>query len=634
MKTILKPVALFLLALAILNSQLSTASAQGTAFTYQGRLNSGGSAASGLYDFVFSLSNAPSGGSQVGGSVTNLAVGVTNGLFTTTLDFGAVFTGNDTWLAISVRTNGTGGYAGLMPLQPLTPTPYAVMAGSASQLGSLVVQQNASGAPNLIGGAPFNFASSGVYGATISGGGGTNVHYGPVAHLYTNSVIGSFGTVGGGADNTASGGATVAGGQNNTASGSESTVAGGSDNTASGYFSTVGGGSGNVASGGTATVSGGSQNSASDDATVGGGDNNQATNVFATVPGGYSNVAGGQSSFAAGTYAQALHLGAFVWSDAEGTPFASTAPNQFNVRANGGVNFVTSGAGMTLDGQALATATPPGMATIPAGSFTMGNSIGDGDITDATPTNITVSAFYMDINLVTYAQWQSVYFWATNQGYGLGHAGAGKAANHPVQTVNWYDAVKWSNARAQQAGLTPVYYTDAGFTQVYMKGDVNAVYANWAANGYRLPTEAEWEKAARGGLSGQRFPWGNVITENLANYYGATASYSYDLGPNGYNTAFTNGGVPYTSPVGYFAPNGYGLYDMTGNVCQWCWDWFGTPYGQPTNTNPTGPAIDNGYRVYRGGSWSFWASARCADRDAIGVGQTGNVYGFRCVRGH
>ena len=150
------------------------------------------------------------------------------------------------------------------------------------------------------------------------------------------------------------------------------------------------------------------------------------------------------------------------------------------------------------------------------------------------PLNVTVSAFYMDTNLVSYSQWQSVYNWATNNGYGFDHAGSGKAANHPVQTVNWYDVVKWSNARSQQAGLTPVYYTDAGLTQVYTNGDVDAVYANWAANGYRLPTEAEWEKAARGGLSGQRFPWGNVISETNANYYGNTG-YSYDLGPNGWN---------------------------------------------------------------------------------------------------
>jgi formylglycine-generating enzyme required for sulfatase activity len=296
-------------------------------------------------------------------------------------------------------------------------------------------------------------------------------------------------------------------------------------------------------------------------------------------------------------------------------------------------NFVGNGGGLT-NVTATALATPQGMALIPAGLFTMGDSL-DGE-SDATPTNITVSAFYMDINLVSYAQWQSVYFWAINHGYGFVYVGAGRAANHPVQTMLWYDSVKWSNARSQQAGLTPVYYTDAGLTQVYTNNIPDAIYPNWAANGYRLPTEAEWEKAARGGLSGQRFPWGNVITENLANYSGNTG-YSYDLGPNGYNAAFTNV-WPYTSQVGYFAPNGYGLYDMAGNVSEWCWDWYGTPYGQPTNTNPTGPAT-GGNRVIRGGSWDSSAYfTRCAARNSVTiVAEPAAAYsdlGFRCVRGH
>ena len=291
-----------------------------------------------------------------------------------------------------------------------------------------------------------------------------------------------------------------------------------------------------------------------------------------------------------------------------------------------------NGGGLT-NVTAAALATPPGMALIPAGLFTMGNSIGDSDITNANPTNITVSAFYMDINLVTSNLWASVYNWATNNGYSFDNAGSGKAANHPVQTVDWYDSVKWSNARSQQAGLTPVYYTDAGFTQIYTTGEVSP-YMNMSANGYRLPTEAEREKVARGGLSGQRFPWGNVITENLANYYGVTNSYSYDLGPNGFNTAFTNGVMPYTSPVGYFAPNGYGLYDMAGNVGEWCWDWYGTPYGQPTNTNPIGPATGS-FRVLRGGVWGKYANIlRCAYRDYYYPDIGDYVIGFRCVRGH
>jgi formylglycine-generating enzyme len=285
------------------------------------------------------------------------------------------------------------------------------------------------------------------------------------------------------------------------------------------------------------------------------------------------------------------------------------------------------------------TNTSDGMTLIPAGVFTMGNSIGDSDITDANPTNVTLSAFYMDTNLVSYSQWQSVYSYATSHGYGFDNAGNGKAANHPAVLVEWYDTVKWCNARSQQAGLTPVYYTDAGFTQVYTNGDTDAVYVNWTVNGYRLPTEAEWEKAARGGLSGQRFPWGNTISETQANYYGYF--YSYDLGPFGYNAAFTNGGFPYTSPVGSFAPNGYGLYDMAGNVFEWCWDWYddnlssvGSPYAG--ETDPRGPALSpSGRRVLRGGVWSLGADhARCAARGPNLPNIAHFNFGFRCVKGH
>ena len=281
-----------------------------------------------------------------------------------------------------------------------------------------------------------------------------------------------------------------------------------------------------------------------------------------------------------------------------------------------------------------------GMALIPAGSFTMGDSLGD-DIVYATPTNIYVSSFYMDTNLVTYSQWQSVFAYATNSGYSFDDAGSAKnnLSNQPIQTVNWYDAVKWCNARSQKAGLTPVYYIDAGLSQIYTNGDTDSVYPNWTVNGYHLPTEAQWEKAARGGMAGQRFPWGDTISESQANYEADTELFSYDLGPDvgpyGYNTNFDNGPQPYTSPVGYFPANGYGLYDMAGNLQEWCWDWYGPSYGMPSTNNPTGPAtgVFDGFRVTRGGFWGFQAlAAGCAYRSQGNPATAQNSTGFRCVK--
>lgn len=299
--------------------------AQGTAFTYQGRLNAGANPANGIYDLRFGIYDLASGGAQQGNALTNTAVTVENGLFTATLDFGANFPGAARWLEIGVRTNGSGSFVTLAPRQPITPAPYAITAGSANNLPGLTVQQNSNGAPNVIGGASINYVSNTVVGATIAGGGATNFN----GNRFTNRVTANFGTVSGGADNTASeDDATVGGGFGNTASGQSATVGGGGNNTASGYASTVGGGGDNTASAHSATVSGGSANTAS--------------GVAATVSGGYNNDASGSYSFAAGRRAKANHTGAFVWADSTDADFASTGANQFLIRASGGVGIGTT----------------------------------------------------------------------------------------------------------------------------------------------------------------------------------------------------------------------------------------------------------------------------------------------------
>ena len=288
------------------------------------------------------------------------------------------------------------------------------------------------------------------------------------------------------------------------------------------------------------------------------------------------------------------------------------------------------------------TTVPTGMALIPAGSFTMGNCMDPNEGMDyELPLHtVYVSAFYMDQYDVTYALWQQVYNWATNHGYSFDYAGAGKAANHPVQTVGWYDCVKWCNARSELEGRIPAYYTTGAQTVVYRTGDLDIANTcvNWGA-GYRLPTEAEWEKAARGGLSGQRFPWGNTISWSQANYYSYWQSgvpyYSYDFATaNGYDPAFNDGVSPYTSPVGYFAPNEYGLYDMAGNVCQWCWDLYGD-YSSGSQTDPRGPTTgqSGSRRVDRGGSCSYLAlNCRSADRGNFSGPTISYSYvGFRSV---
>lgn len=318
------------------------------------------------------------------------------------------------------------------------------------------------------------------------------------------------------------------------------------------------------------------------------------------------------------------------WSSQAGGPWHSFTYQPINtIDAHSNTTFLVS---VPMFYRVVMMTNEPlqGMVWIDGGDVELGQTFGQTVIAGPVHTNF-ISGFWIDEMEVTKAKWDEVYNWAITNGYIFDNAGSGKMGNHPVQTVNWYDCVKWCNARSQKERLTPCYSTN-GVT--YLIGDNSNVVCNWSANGYRLPTEAEWEKAARGGRQRRLFPWGgDTIQHARANYFADTNSYWFDTSPTPSNhPTYNDGFTPYTSPVGSFDANGYGLHDMAGNVCEWCWDWYGA-YSESYQTDPRGPTSGLS-RIRRGGAWDRTADySLCAGRSNFGPGSRNQYIGFRCARG-
>jgi formylglycine-generating enzyme required for sulfatase activity len=244
-----------------------------------------------------------------------------------------------------------------------------------------------------------------------------------------------------------------------------------------------------------------------------------------------------------------------------------------------------------------------GMREIPAGTFLMGSNEAGNDPLAQPVHTVSVSAFSMDSSEVTQADYLAIM--GVNPSHFTGDL------RRPVEMLTWFDAVLYCNARSRSDGLDTIYsYTSIYGTPGNGCDSLGGLSINYSKKGYRLPTEAEWEWACRAGTTTEYY-WGDTLD---------SAYCWYNL------NSLTS-----THPVCLKTPNAWGLYDMSGNVWEWCNDWRGT-YDSLLQVDPIGPPAGT-YRVFRGGSWNYYLdNLRSAGRNDDDPGYHGCFDGgFRCV---
>ncbi len=294
------------------------------------------------------------------------------------------------------------------------------------------------------------------------------------------------------------------------------------------------------------------------------------------------------------------------------------------------------------DGQAFAAHFPqqwaqsqksffPEMKPISGGSFTMGSAEGAAYFPQEGPEHpARVDDFWMGATPITCWQY-GLYCRDADQAL-PSDSGFGRG-DRPIINVSWHEAVDYCNWLSEREGLE----------EVYERQDNETVIAHWEQNGYRLPTEAEWEYAAQGGYTpdgqtrggqGARFGNGKALADPAdMNFDGAHSYNTFNKEVSGWSKPGIKRGQ--TTPVAGFAPSPLGLYDLSGNVFGWCWDWYEESYyaQNPPKDNPHGPESKQAFKVVRGGSWLATAIyCRSSFRvRVIPIGQNG-IVGFRVVR--